>query len=318
MSANHSIPSMTAPQERAGKWNLRDDLAVSSLVRRSLKSFSAVTGLPVILAPPHLIAKALSFGKQDNEFCRCLWNSGGCVECGLIQKELYRRLNGKFKAHWINCGAGIIQFGVPVIVGGRNVATLLGGKARVQPADDGQLKAFVNGLGVERTQEELHELGAAYSRSPALTMSQLRKSLSLLDSLARLFGEAIAKHPSQVPSADPPYLAKAKAYVQQHLGERLSTRQLADVLHLSEAYFCRLFRRLTGVTCRAYVAQARVETAKTRLLSSGDTITEIGYVAGFQSVSDFNRVFKSNVGTSPSEFRRRAGRMLVKTRSSGH
>jgi transcriptional regulator GlxA family with amidase domain len=51
------------------------------------------------------------------------------------------------------------------------------------------------------------------------------------------------------------------------------------------------------------VAQARVERARTLLLDSQQRIGEIASAAGFQSASDFNRVFKATAGMTPSEFR---------------
>jgi AraC-like DNA-binding protein len=161
-------------------------------------------------------------------------------------------------------------------------------------------------LGLRGTPVEMRALRAAYFRSPLWTPAKLREALRLLDVLARLFGEALARRPARPVAAESPHVARARAYVHQHLGERLTTREVAQSLGLSDSYFCRHFRRLTGLTFHAYLAQARVEAAKTKLLDTWAPITEICYVSGFQSVSDFNRVFKARVGTSPSKFRRAA------------
>ncbi|MGP8252222.1 MAG: helix-turn-helix transcriptional regulator [Terracidiphilus sp.] len=57
------------------------------------------------------------------------------------------------------------------------------------------------------------------------------------------------------------------------------------------------------MTFRAYVAEARLEQARIQLLNSHERIGQIASAAGFQSASDFNRVFKAKVGVTPSEFR---------------
>jgi AraC-like DNA-binding protein len=93
--------------------------------------------------------------------------------------------------------------------------------------------------------------------------------------------------------------------VRLHLGERLTTRQTAQAVHLEESYFCRLFHRLTKMTFRAYVAQARVAQARSLLLGTRQRIGEIASATGFQSASDFNRVFKAAVGLTPTDFRQR-------------
>jgi AraC-like DNA-binding protein len=53
------------------------------------------------------------------------------------------------------------------------------------------------------------------------------------------------------------------------------------------------------------VAQARVAQARSLLLNTRQRIGQIASDAGFQSASDFNRVFKAAVGMTPTEFRRR-------------
>ncbi len=280
------------------------------LLNEALEHFQKVTGVSAVLAPPAPPRVPVRFGQ--NEFCRQLWKScaGGCLECHQHQQELFRRLDSKLETQRVCCGAGLLQFAVPVLVEGRHGATLLGGKVRLQPAREEEFKSFAARLGLERTSERVGKLRAAYFRSPVLTPAKLLSSLQLLDSLARLFAE-LAGGPATPVVAESPYVTRAKAYVQSHLSERLTTRQMAEVLHLNESYFCRHFRRFTGMTFHAYLGNARVEAAKTRLLNSLDPITDIGYVAGFQSISDFNRVFKSKVGASPSQFRREAQRSLV-------
>jgi len=153
-------------------------------------------------------------------------------------------------------------------------------------------------------------LRAAYFSLPWRPPASVRSALRLLDALVRISGEALAKYPAHALEPESPHVARAKTYVREHLGERLTTRHVAEVLRLNNSYFCRLFHRATGMTFRAHAAQVRVETAKARLLNTPSSITDICYVSGFQSVSDFNRVFKANAGASPSQFRRGAGRWL--------
>jgi YesN/AraC family two-component response regulator len=57
------------------------------------------------------------------------------------------------------------------------------------------------------------------------------------------------------------------------------------------------------MTFRAYLAKVRVQATQAALLNTHQSVGEIAYAAGFQSMPDFNRVFKSNTGVSPSAFR---------------
>jgi YesN/AraC family two-component response regulator len=190
-------------------------------------------------------------------------------------------------------------------VSGRHIATVLGGKVRVGPVNGRKFAAVERHLRQCGLSRELRELRQAWFRIPVLKRPQLRASTRLLDQLTKLFAEVISRPEASGSPCDPPCIAEAKQFVRLHLRERLTTRRAAQALHLNEAYFCRLFRRLSGMTFHAYVARVRVEAAQSALLNTYQPISEIAATAGFQSASDYNRVFKAHAGLTPTEFRRR-------------
>lgn len=145
----------------------------------------------------------------------------------------------------------------------------------------------------------------ALDSAPVFTPERIRAAARLLDVLARLFAEVLSPLPPVPLEKRSPRWRQAEEFVQSHLHEHLTTREAAHALNLSEAYFCRMFHRLTGRTFHAYVAEARIEAAKAALQTSEQTVTEVALAVGFQSVSDFNRVFKARASLTPTEFRRR-------------
>ena len=81
---------------------------------------------------------------------------------------------------------------------------------------------------------------------------------------------------------------------------------MADVAKASGAsvfHFCKVFKKTTGLTFTDYVARVRLEDAKAELLNPNRRISEIAYDVGFQSLTQFNRVFKRIFGQSPTQFR---------------
>jgi transcriptional regulator GlxA family with amidase domain len=56
--------------------------------------------------------------------------------------------------------------------------------------------------------------------------------------------------------------------------------------------------------CREYVGRLRAEHARILLLTTDRPITEIAFAAGFQSISQFNRIFRAMHGSSPQDLRR--------------
>lgn len=72
---------------------------------------------------------------------------------------------------------------------------------------------------------------------------------------------------------------------------------------MSSYYFCKVFKRGTGLTFSHHLSHIRVEQAKSSLLDRNARISEIAFDIGLTSITNFNRTFKELVGESPSEYR---------------
>ena len=83
----------------------------------------------------------------------------------------------------------------------------------------------------------------------------------------------------------------------------LSLTKVAKAVNTSSFYFCKLFKKSTGLNFTDYVSRVRIEKAKNLLLNPNLRISEIAYEIGFQSLTHFNRVFKKIIGQSPTEYR---------------
>lgn len=88
--------------------------------------------------------------------------------------------------------------------------------------------------------------------------------------------------------------------------ENLSLAALAEVARqagMSTFYFCKMFRKATGLSFTQYLSRSRVEKAKTLLLNRNYRVSEIACEVGFQSLTHFNRTFKRIAGESPTNYR---------------
>jgi len=93
------------------------------------------------------------------------------------------------------------------------------------------------------------------------------------------------------------------AYINDHLTDPLTLKDLSDQASLSPFYFSRLFKKESGFSPHEYVIAARVNNAKFLLKSSDTSIKDICYSTGFASESSFCTTFKKVTGTTPSEYR---------------
>jgi AraC-like DNA-binding protein len=103
--------------------------------------------------------------------------------------------------------------------------------------------------------------------------------------------------------AEPVEIWKARKFIEQHSGEELSLSKVAKAVNMSANHLSEKFKQITGVNFVDYVARARFEKASERLLNSNRRISEIAFAVGFQSLSQFNRVFQKLSGNSPSVYR---------------
>ncbi|MCT2401054.1 helix-turn-helix domain-containing protein [Novosphingobium mangrovi (ex Huang et al. 2023)] len=103
--------------------------------------------------------------------------------------------------------------------------------------------------------------------------------------------------------------------IDERLADRLeapSLKELAELCGLSVRQLTRGFRVSRACSIGDYIEQRRMEAAK-RLLMEGESVKTIAFTMGFASPSSFTFAFRRAVGTSPTTFRQRQGRVLSTT-----
>ncbi len=129
--------------------------------------------------------------------------------------------------------------------------------------------------------------------------------LHLLVLLARAWRR---QHPSGAGtsgSAQAQAVAAATAFMEEHFGEDLSLRAIADQALLSPHHFSEVFKRHCGMPPWDFLLQLRLGRAKELLASSDRQVTDIALEVGFGDSSYFARVFKAQTGMTPRAWRQR-------------
>lgn len=112
--------------------------------------------------------------------------------------------------------------------------------------------------------------------------------------------------------AEPVEIWKTRKFIEEHSGEELSLRRVAKAVNIHPNYLSERFKQVTGVNFVEYVACTRFKEACRLLDNAKLKISDIAFAAGFQSLSQFNRVFKKLCGKSPTQFR--AAKRVVRRR----
>ena len=95
----------------------------------------------------------------------------------------------------------------------------------------------------------------------------------------------------------------------ERLCEPLSLRDMSRVAYLSPFHFNRVFHEITGLPPAKFISAMRLDEAKRLLLNTNQSITDICYDVGYNSLGTFTRRFIQRVGLGPREFRYLAERI---------
>jgi len=116
--------------------------------------------------------------------------------------------------------------------------------------------------------------------------------------------EATLAHRRKLSAETQRVVRRAMAYVHARYAERVSLKDIAAYVGLSEQHLIRSFRKEIGITPIDYLKRYRIRQAKALLEASDKTVTEVSLEVGFSDSSYFARVFRREAGVSPSAYRR--------------
>ena len=83
----------------------------------------------------------------------------------------------------------------------------------------------------------------------------------------------------------------------------LSVKYCANELAMSSNYLGDLIKTETGRSAKKHIQDYIIEKAKTKIVGSNQTMSEIAYSFGFEYPQGFNKLFKAKTGMSPSQYR---------------
>ncbi len=96
---------------------------------------------------------------------------------------------------------------------------------------------------------------------------------------------------------------KVCLFIQNNFYHKITLKQVADLIYLTESNFCKFFKKATGKTYSDYLNELRINEACRLLVQSEKTVSQISFDCGFETLSYFNRVFFTKKGMTPSGYR---------------
>ena len=146
--------------------------------------------------------------------------------------------------------------------------------------------------------KKLHKLGY---------FEQFLEILSILQLLSESTEkELLHNHPVENPHTQKEQgrLKTIYEFLDRQYQRKIEISEVAAMSNLTNAAFCRYFKRMTRLTFTEFVNHYRIDKAK-NLLRQDNNITETCFQCGFESISYFNKIFKKITGVNPLAFKKR-------------
>jgi AraC-like DNA-binding protein/ligand-binding sensor protein len=280
-----------------------DDLARLPVVGFYETAFRKATGVSLKVIPPECDPRQ-DIRPRGNDFCEQVANTPrGCAACQEAEQRAQRGAAHKLATRQIYCYAGLTVVAAPVIVAGNHAATLLSGQIFRREPTERDFQMVLKMLGEGLNVDWIKKTRKAYFETPVLTAERFQAAIQLLEVFAQYLADVASRQAIACAETDPKPVANAKEFVQAHVEEPITLGQVVKHVNVSRFYFCKLFKKATGLTLTEYVARVRIEKAKTLLSDPGSRISEVVFASGFGSIPRFNTVFKRHVGMPPTEYR---------------
>lgn len=240
---------------------------------------------------------------EDNPVCRVIQEaSGGAAACLASDKKHCTEVLQVRHGICYICYAGVIDFIVPIAIGGRTVAVLIGGQVLpAPPSEKGFEKLLKNLKAIPVDREKLRD---AYFRMPFLTKEKAESTLKLITLFAEMLREKGIRLKLRSRKELPDFLKAGLDYMNRYFrNSDLSLESVAEHAAVSVSHFGWSFKKHLNILFNHYLLDLRMSEAEKLLSQTDKKVSEIAILSGFGSLSHFNRVFKTRFHRSPRQYR---------------
>ena len=295
----------TQPQKEFEQ-SLLQRISVSERYKMYQDAFRTATGLPLRIVDSDPDGWCLDDQKVNRSpFCEALnLCEAACAACVDTNRRLMKQaeVDGPASCH---CFAGLRATAVPVKLGASVIGYLKTGQVFSRLPSEEQFDKILGVLGRKTlSKSQQNTLKKAYMHTRYVEPERYQSMVTLLET----FAEQLSQHAESLSiieeGSEPAAIAKARKFIHANLDQPLPLGEVARQAGLSESHFCRLFKDSSGLTLTDYVNRCRIDWAKRELLKPEERISEIAFMVGYQSLSQFNRSFARIVGQSPTVYRR--------------
>lgn len=250
------------------------------------------------------VSLKLSEGKHFNPFCTRIRNtSAGYAACHACDREYAHRASCSRKPMIYQCHAGFLEILVPLYDNAGNyIGSMTAGQVHRKDMPVPDKSAFAKrALEFGLDPDNLYEL---YTQTLRLSDQQIEGLVEYLAAIGRLLVSTHNNLMFMESVNAPDKISLIKEFVEKNYGKRLSVPKIAQKFFMSSGYFSHFFKKEVGISFHSYLNLYRVSKAREMLEETELSISEIAYLTGFGSISQFNRTFRNSTGKNPGVIRK--------------
>ena len=225
-----------------GDRGLVEALVTSKVFQDYERAFTEATGMPVALRPVESWQLPHHGHRNEGPFCAMISEkSRACGACLQVQE----RLTGiaANEAGTVKCPNGLCETAVPVRLGDRLVGFLQTGQVFRQKPTVTRFDRVAKVLAKWGVNFDLAQLRKAYFSTRVVAARQHDAIVKLLTIFAQHLSMLSNQVLLQTANAEPPIIAKAKEYIQEHQTDNLRLGHVAKHVNTSTFYFCKIFKK---------------------------------------------------------------------------
>jgi AraC-like DNA-binding protein len=159
----------------------------------------------------------------------------------------------------------------------------------------------IHGDAKKRTTAKLHEMFTSNPSQRLICLLEILVHLSQSSELKPLLSMGF----SAKLGGDTDRINIVFEFIMKNYTKEIYLKEIASKLNMSVPSFSRYFKRHTRKTFTDYITEIRIGHACRMLMENNYNVFEISWQSGFENLSNFNRLFKATVGTTPKEYRKR-------------
>src|SRR5438477_3892687 len=277
-------------------------LSRSQIFKDYERAFSEAMGLPLNIRARDSWSPA-HHGKTDHDSLAAILARFNQARAACLRAQTDASQEPTSTTRTVTWFAGLSESAVPVYVGDHILGFLETGEVMLKNPTKKHFATITRQLRAWGYKTDWTQLERAYFRTCVLSPDRYGAMLRLLSIFAQhlsILPNQLVVRRGQDESAN---MARARQFSEKHQAEPLSLGRVARVANISKHYFCKMFKKATGISFIDYLSRVRVEKSKTLLVNPNSRISEAAFASGFQSMTNFNRAFRRIVGRSPTQFR---------------